>query len=554
MHLEPFRIAVPQAVLADLRERLARTRFPDEIPGSGWTYGTNLAYLRELVAYWRERFDWRAAEARLNGLPQFRARVGGLGIHFIHVRGTGPAPLPLVVTHGWPGSVAEFLDTIGPLTDPARHGGDPADAFDVVAPSMPGYGFSDHPTEPGMDPERIAALWAELMAGLGYQRFGAQGGDWGAMVTTYLGARHAARVLGIHLNMVIALPEDPQNPSLEGLTQEEIVDLMAVQQFLKEETGYQRIQGTKPQTLAYALNDSPAGLAAWIVEKFRTWSDCDGEIERRFTKDQLLTNIMLYWVPRPRTPPAASITRPSTPTSSRPAGSVSSADGCAIFPREIIKPPRAWPSASSTCSAGHAWSGAATSRPWRSRARWWRTSGRSSGPCAGRADRGRHRPPAQRPFRLPGRTIGQPHAREAGPGPERPAVGNRADQGCTRSGTSSPTEWTPASRPAAPAGPDGRQGVCLTSGHGRQLHHLDLGAVLRSPFGPTACAGASHRAGLLPPAGRRRGAGPHSRGGVESACGPGRRSALLARSRERGGRRGVRREPEAAGTRGLGAR
>src|SRR2546426_7154467 len=343
MHLEPFRIAVPDAVLADLRERLARTRFPDEIPDSGWTYGTNLAYLRELVAYWRERFDWRAAEARLNALPQFRARVGGLGIHFIHVRGTGPAPLPLVVTHGWPGSVAEFVDVVGPLTDPARHGGDPADAFDVVAPSMPGYGFSDHPTEPGMDPERIAALWAELMAGLGYQRFGAQGGDWGAMVTTYLGARHAARVLGIHLNMVIALPEDPQNPSLEGLTQEEIVDLMAVQQFLKEETGYQRIQGTKPQTLAYALNDSPTGLAAWIVEKFRTWSDCDGDVERRFSRAELLTNVMLYWV-------TGAIGSSFWPYYARYHAPWPIADGQRIevptayadFPKEIIRPPRSW--------------------------------------------------------------------------------------------------------------------------------------------------------------------------------------------------------------------
>src|SRR6058998_3742035 len=343
MHVEPFRIAVPDAVLADLRERLARTRFPDEIPASGWTYGTDLAYLRELVAYWRERFDWRAAEARLNALPQFRARVGGLRIHFIHVRGAGPAPFPLVITHGWPGSVAEFVKLIGPLTDPGRHGGDPADAFDVVAPSMPGYGFSDHPTEPGMDPERIAALWAELMAGLGYQRFGAQGGDWGAMVTTYLGAGHAARVLGIHLNMVIALPEDPQNPSLEGLTQEEIVDLMAVQQFLKEETGYQRIQGTKPQTLAYALNDSPAGLAAWIVEKFRTWSDCGGDVERRFSKDELLTNVMLYWV-------TGAIGSSFWPYYARYHAPWPIADGQRIevptayadFPKEIIRPPRSW--------------------------------------------------------------------------------------------------------------------------------------------------------------------------------------------------------------------
>ncbi len=342
MHTEPFRIAVADEVLLDLQERLSRTRFPDEVADSGWTYGTDLAYLRELVAYWRTSYDWRAAEARLNRFRQFRARVGGLDIHFIHERGVGSAPFPLVITHGWPGSVAEFTKVIGPLTDPARHGGDPADAFDVIAPSMPGYGFSQHPTTPGMDAERIAALWADLMAGLGYRRFGAQGGDWGSMVSTYLGANHGAVVAGVHLNMVIAFPPDPQNP-VAGLTQDEVVDLMQVQHFLKEETGYQRIQGTKPQTLAYALNDSPAGLAAWIVEKFRTWSDCGGEIERRFTKDELLTNIMLYWVPET----ANSSCRlyyemvhadKFPPTTFR----VDVPTGCAIFPGEIMKPPRAW--------------------------------------------------------------------------------------------------------------------------------------------------------------------------------------------------------------------
>ena len=343
MQIEPFRIAVPDAVLADLRERLARTRFPDEIPGSGWTYGTNLGYLRELVAYWRDRFDWRAAEVRLNALPQFRARVGDLGIHFIHQRGVGPAPLPLVITHGWPGSVAEFAEVIGPLTDPARHGGDAADAFDVVAPSMPGYGFSDHPKTPGMEPERIAALWVELMRGLGYARFGAQGGDWGAMVSTYLGARHPAEVLGIHLNMVLALPEDRNKPNLEGVTQEEMADLMQAQQFLNEETGYQRIQGTKPQTLAYGLNDSPAGLAAWIVEKFRTWSDCDGDVERRFTKDQLLTNVMLYWVPETANSSCRLYYETMHADKFPPTGlRVEVPTGCAIFPKELIKPPRVW--------------------------------------------------------------------------------------------------------------------------------------------------------------------------------------------------------------------
>jgi len=342
MHIEPFRIAVSDAVLTDLRERLARTRFPDEIPGSEWGYGTALAYMRELVPYWRERYDWRAAEAALNAFPQFRADVGGLKIHFIHQKGRGPKPFPLIITHGWPGSVSEFAKIIGPLSDPAAHGGDARDAFDVICPSMPGYGFSDHPREPGMDPERIAALWAELMQGLGYQRFGAQGGDWGSMVTTYLGYRHAAQVAGIHLNMVVAFPPDPANP-VDGLTQEELIPLMEAQQFLKEETGYQRIQGTKPQTLSYALNDSPTGLAAWIVEKFRTWSDCGGDVETRFSKDELLTNIMLYWVPETansscrlycETMRAAKF----PPTDFR----VEVPTGCAIFPRELIRPPRAW--------------------------------------------------------------------------------------------------------------------------------------------------------------------------------------------------------------------
>ncbi len=342
MHVEPFRINVPADVLADLRERLTRTRFPDEVPNSAWDYGTNLAYMRELVAYWKDRYDWRAAEAQLNAFPQYRATVDALKIHFIHVRGVGRHPFPLVITHGWPGSVAEFVGVIGPLTDPARYGGEPADAFDVVIPSMPGYGFSDHPTEPGMDPERIAALWAQLMNGLGYTRFGAQGGDWGAMVSTYLGYRHPTQVAGIHLNMVIAFPPDPNNPA-DGLTQDELIPLMEAQRFLNEETGYQRIQGTKPQTLSYALNDSPAGLAAWIVEKFRTWSDCNGDVERRFTKDQLLTNIMLYWVPETANSSCRLYCETMRAGKFPPTGfRVEVPTGCALFPREIIRPPRAW--------------------------------------------------------------------------------------------------------------------------------------------------------------------------------------------------------------------
>ena len=342
MHLETFRIAASDAALADLRERLVRTRLPDEIPGSGWTYGTNLAYMRELVAYWRDRYDWRAAEAALNCFPQFRARVGGLGIHFIHRRGVGPKPLPLVITHGWPGSIAEFVAIIEPLADPASHGGTAADAFDVIAPSMPGYGFSDHPLEPGMDPARIAALWAELMAGLGYERFAAQGGDWGAMVTCYLGAKYAERVVGIHLNMVPARPAREER-STEGLSAEELADLAEARRFMQEETGYQKIQGTKPQTLAYALNDSPAGLAAWIVEKFRTWSDCGGDVETRFTKDQLLTNVMLYWLPQTANSSCRLYYEAVHSDQFPPTGlRVDVPTGCAIFPKELFRPPRRW--------------------------------------------------------------------------------------------------------------------------------------------------------------------------------------------------------------------
>jgi epoxide hydrolase len=342
MKITPYRIEVPDSALVDLRERLARTRFPDEIPGSGWGYGSNLAYVKDLVAYWRDRYDWRAAEARVNRFPQFRAEVGGLGIHLIHRKGVGPRPMPLVVTHGWPGSITEFLDVIEPLADPGAHGGDPADAFDVVVPSMPGYGFSDHPTQPGMEPQKIAALWAELMAGLGYDRFGAQGGDWGSMVTTFLGADHAARVIGIHLNMVIAFPPDPANP-VAGVEPDELAGLAHMGEFLEKETGYQRIQGTKPQTLSYGLNDSPAGLAAWIVEKFHTWSDCNGDVESRFSKDQLLTNIMFYWL----TETANSSCRLYCETMR--AGKFPPKDfhvdvptGCALFAKELVLPPRVW--------------------------------------------------------------------------------------------------------------------------------------------------------------------------------------------------------------------
>jgi pimeloyl-ACP methyl ester carboxylesterase len=291
--VEPFRIAVPQATLDDLAERLARTRWPAELDGAGWEDGTSPAFLRKLVGWWQTGFDWRAQEATLNRFPQFRATVDGIGLHFVHVRGKGPAPLPLVLTHGWPSTFYELLPLVPLLTDPASHGGDPADAFDVVIPSLPGYGFSD-PLSGRGSANRVPALWAQLMTDvLGYGRFGAHGGDIGAMVANRLALEHPERLLGIH----ITRPADPYlGPGAAPLTEAEQALLPARARWHEAEGGYVHLQRTRPQTLAYGLSDSPVGLAAWLLEKWRAWSDCGGELERRFTKDQLLITVMLYWV------------------------------------------------------------------------------------------------------------------------------------------------------------------------------------------------------------------------------------------------------------------
>ena len=290
MPVQPFTIDIYQEVLDDLKQRLAVTRWPDEISDAGWDYGSNLSYVKELCAYWKDRYDWRAQERKLNTFPQFKVEVDGLGIHFIHVKGKGPNPMPLVITHGWPSSFYEMHKVIGPLADPAGHGGDPADAFDVVAPSLPGYGFSDKPDKRGMNTAAIAGLWVKLMGVLGYGRFGSHGGDWGAGVTSALASRHASHMIGVHFSMASArFDEAKDDPKYKPWWD-------ALQAYRREEWGYVHLQGTKPQTLSYGLNDSPAGLAAWIVEKWRRWSDCGGDVERSYTKDELLTNIMVYWV------------------------------------------------------------------------------------------------------------------------------------------------------------------------------------------------------------------------------------------------------------------
>ncbi|MBI1850892.1 MAG: alpha/beta fold hydrolase [Planctomycetes bacterium] len=296
MIVEPFRVAVREDVLDDLQERLRRTRWPDEIRGAGREQGIELHLVKRLVDRWRGEFDWRAIEASLNEFSHHRAQIDGQWIHFVRARGVGPRPFPLIVTHGWPGSFLEMLDIVPLLADPGAHGGDPTDAFDVIVPSIPGFGFSDRPTEPGTGPERVAELWHALMTGLGYSRFGAQGGDFGASIATWLALRHADSLAAIHLNYVPGSYEPWLGAGSRPLDDDERRFLADRDRWLDASGGYAHVQRTTPQTLAYATNDSPAGLAAWIVEKFRDWSDCDGDVERRFSPDALLANVTLYWV------------------------------------------------------------------------------------------------------------------------------------------------------------------------------------------------------------------------------------------------------------------
>ena len=340
--MKPFRISVPTRDLDDLRDRLARTRFAPAL-SEDWTHGTPTAYLAELVEYWRTKFDWPAAEARLNELAQFTAPVRDSELHFVHVEGNGPDPLPLLFSHGWPGSFWEVSKIIGPLTDPAAHGGDPADAFTVVAPSLPGYGFSPHPGTLGVGPTEIADRFHELMTDvLGYGRYGAQGGDWGSVITTCLGRDHTDALAGIHVNMMAAQPVIGEHS--EPLTEAEQAFADGRAAWMRDEAAYNMIQGTKPGTLGAGLSDSPAGLASWIVEKFRSWSDCDGDVESVFSKDDLLTNISVYWLTN------------SIATSARlyyearrdqrvpmfTPGYIDAPTGFAAFPKEISKAPREW--------------------------------------------------------------------------------------------------------------------------------------------------------------------------------------------------------------------
>lgn len=346
IRVEPFKVAVEDAILRDLKDRLSRTRWPDQIDGTGWEYGVPLDYMKKLVEHWRTDYDWRVHEKHLNKFEQFVTKIDGLDIHFIHVRSKEKTALPLVIVHGWPGSVVEFQKIIGPLTDPVAHGGKAEDAFHVVCPSLPGFGFSGKPKERGWSSQRMAEVVAKLMARLGYNRYGAQGGDWGGGITRWLASNDGEHCVGGHSNFPTA--NQPADEPMRDVTQKELERMQQRRKELNDHYAYGAIQGTRPLTLGYALNDSPAGLAAWIVDKFWAWSDHGGNLDKSFTKDELLTNVMVYWVTESM--PSATriyyesshnLPRPQSMTPFESKGKPAPM-GFALFPKEINVPPRAW--------------------------------------------------------------------------------------------------------------------------------------------------------------------------------------------------------------------
>ncbi len=332
----PFTISASDVELEDLRRRLAATRWPDQEPVDDWSQGIPLTYVKEVCAYWADGYDWRKREALLNAFPQFTTEIGGLGIHFVHARSPEENALPLVISHGWPGSIVEFQKVIGPLSDPAAYGGNPADAFHVVCPSLPGYGFSEKPRETGWNVQKIADTWSALMQRLGYEHYLAQGGDWGAMVTTAIGQRDPEHCSAIHLNMPIALP-DPE--TMGDLSEAEKSALAGIQHYQDWDSGYSKQQSTRPQTLGYGLADSPSGQAAWILEKFWAWTDCNGHPENVLGRDELLDNVMLYWLPGTG---ASSARLYWESFRNPPMDPVKVPVGASIFPKEIMRTSRRW--------------------------------------------------------------------------------------------------------------------------------------------------------------------------------------------------------------------
>jgi pimeloyl-ACP methyl ester carboxylesterase len=349
--VRPFRVRVPDEAIADLRQRIAATRWPDRETVPDRTQGAQLAKIQQLVHYWGTGYDWRRVEAQLNALPQFMTTIDGLDIHFIHVRSGQPNALPLIITHGWPGSVLELVKVIGPLTDPTAHGGRPGDAFDLVLPSMPGYGFSGKPQGTGWGPDRMARAWAGLMMRLGYQRYVAQGGDWGSVVSDAMARQAPPGLLGIHVNMPATVPREIARslkcgePPPAGLSDEEKDAYQALKNLYDKGSGYALVMVTRPQTIGYSLEDSPAGLAAWFYDKFADWTFSGGEPERSLTPDEMLDDISLYWFTK--TAPSSARLYWENNNNNFNADAQKTADialpvGVTVFPGEIYRAPKSW--------------------------------------------------------------------------------------------------------------------------------------------------------------------------------------------------------------------
>ena len=333
--VRPFHLDVPQTALDDLAHRLANTRWPERETVGDWSQGARLKDVQALIEHWRTTYDWRRCEKMLNGFGQFQTAIDGLELHFLHVRSPHANALPMLLTHGWPGSVIEFHKVIGPLVDPTAHGGDAADAFELVIPSLPGYGFSAKPSASGWNIQRVAKAWVTLMERLGYSRWVAQGGDWGSLVTTEIGALAPRSLGGIHVNMVtIPFPETLKDP-----TPAEQAALVDIKRYSDQDSAYAKQQGTRPQTLAYGLTDSPAGQASWIYEKFREWTDCGGQPETVFTRDEMLDNIMLYWLPATGGS-SGRLYWEAFRSHARP--NVDVPTGVSVFPHELFRPSRRW--------------------------------------------------------------------------------------------------------------------------------------------------------------------------------------------------------------------
>ncbi|MED5412125.1 MAG: epoxide hydrolase [Pseudomonadota bacterium] len=344
-NITPFEIAISDEDLQDLRERLQRTRLPDQLNEVSWEYGSDLDYMREILGYWQDDFDWREQERQLNQFDQFKTDIDGLSMHFIHQRSNNPDAIPLMIVHGWPGSVSEFIKVIGPLTDPVAHGGDVSDSFHVIAPSLPGFGFSEAPSERGFSPERIALVLADLMERIGYDRYAIAGGDWGAIINRHLANHYPDRLIGMHSNMILAGPPADEEQRA-NVTETENETRRARQAYMANEVAYQQIQGTKPQTLGYGLADSPVGTAAWILEKFHGWTDmpqgADGYLDNYFTKDELLTNVSIYWFTNTITSSTRIYYENGATPIQKPMDFINVPTGAAIFPAELFIVPRSW--------------------------------------------------------------------------------------------------------------------------------------------------------------------------------------------------------------------